>query len=207
MKLNKEYAGNELRESHIREEDVPKWKELSQLPDKTMEEKREAWNNKNLESRNWLSQKMNEHRTESQEKLRMSLNENEIEKYMDRNYAWLMNEVKVHSEKARKYEREANDLERNIQRGKVGREKMQEVRQLRRKADMEKREAESCKRQAQRALEGLNFETKYGNETIFVDGEPMLNAHNDISFGSSCAAYCQKTGTNSSKGNYSSRGR
>jgi len=57
-----------------------------------------------------------------------------------------------HLELSRKYEREANELEKKIREGKQPQSKMSEVRALRSKAAEEKRAAEKCKRKAQEIL-------------------------------------------------------
>lgn len=57
-----------------------------------------------------------------------------------------------HLARARKYEREANDLETRIRRGKEPESRMSEVRSLRRKAENEMDEANRCKRRASQIL-------------------------------------------------------
>lgn len=69
-----------------------------------------------------------------------------------KDYSNLMSEVQRHLEKARSYEREANKLERDIQRNKEPASKMSEVRRLRISAEREKREAKKCQDMARRIL-------------------------------------------------------
>lgn len=64
--------------------------------------------------------------------------------YLDRAYS--------HMVKSRAYERQANDLERKIQRGIEAANKMSEVKSLRQKADREKREADKYNRYARMEL-------------------------------------------------------
>lgn len=57
-----------------------------------------------------------------------------------------------HMVKSRAYNRQADDLERKIQRGIEPENKMPEVRSLRQKADKEKQEADKCNRYARMEL-------------------------------------------------------
>lgn len=57
-----------------------------------------------------------------------------------------------HMVKSREYEYQANNLEREIQRGRQPANRMSEVRSLRQKASSEKREADRCKSYAQMEL-------------------------------------------------------
>ena len=58
----------------------------------------------------------------------------------------------------------------------------------------------------QKELQEAETETEEAEEAEFEVDE-KLNHNEEDEFGSSCADFCQKTRTNSSKGNYSSRGR
>lgn len=110
------------------------------------------------------------------------------------NFESLMREQKEHLDKASKYEREANDLEKEIRRGKAEGEKMKEVRLLRHKAETEKREAEQCRQEARRELSFSGTEVS----DVYHETDSRLNGGGkDISFegyNGPCERACLKSG-------------
>lgn len=194
MFQNNEIEKNDIKSQTIKEGDSKKWKELRNIPDRISENDKVEQDTREIESKNQLAQKLNENRTQSMEKLYGILDNRGIEKSMDRSYSSLMGDVKEHSEKARKFERQANELETDIRRGKVGKEKMQEVRQLRRKAEMEKMEAEKCKSLAKETLLLESYGTMKLDDLEINDDE-ALNKESNISFTGNgpCARQCLKS--------------
>ena len=95
------------------------------------------------------------------------------------NYESLMRECKNHMEKARNYERKANDLERMIQRKKADPSRKGEVNRLRRIAESEKREATQCQQEAARALRmretDISFQGGLGKRNIeHLNGSSLI---------------------------------
>ena len=95
------------------------------------------------------------------------------------NYESLMRECKNHMEKARNYERKANDLERMIQRKKADPSRKGEVNRLRRIAESEKREARQCQQEAARALRmretDISFQGGLGKRNIeHLNGSSLI---------------------------------
>lgn len=132
MEIKKEK--NEIGE--VSELDKKKWQDLEKLQDNLS-----AQEMTHSEADAVLSERLKDSATEKE----VSIGSPETAKpYLDI--------ANSHMIKSRAYERQANDLERKIERGIEPANKMSEVRSLRQKADKEKREADKYKQYARMEL-------------------------------------------------------
>lgn len=132
MEINKER--NEIGE--VSELDKKKWQDLTRLQDSVS-----AQEMTHSEADAVLSERLEADTKEKE----VSIGSPETAKpYLDR--------ANSHMIKSRAYERQANDLERKIERGIEPASKMSEVRSLRQKADKEKHEADKYNRYARKEL-------------------------------------------------------
>lgn len=109
------------------------------------------------------------------------------------NYESQMREVKKHQDAYLKFEREANELEKDIRRGKEPKEKMSEVKKLRQKAETEKREMERAKDLAKRDLMSFKGREISKADAAEVDERKNNNPSFELGINGPCSRACLKS--------------